>query len=70
MTLRFPPGSGDWVNCDATKQEREKGVRASSNDFVLCRGMCMSIDIRVRGKNSWRSTYMMGETRGWLSIGQ
>lgn len=50
MTPRFPPGSGDRVNCDATKQERKTDIRASSNDFVLCRGMCMSIDMKGQRK--------------------
>lgn len=50
MTPRFPPGSGDWVSCDATKKERETDIRASSNDFVLCRGMCMFTDMKGQRK--------------------
>lgn len=37
MTPTYPPDSGDWANCDSTKQDRETEIRESSNDFVFCR---------------------------------
>lgn len=35
---RFSPGSGEWVNSDATKQGRETEIRASFNNFVFVQG--------------------------------
>lgn len=57
----FPPDSGDWVNCDSTKQQKETEIHF--NDFVLYRSVC-----RFIWRNNMRNTKIKGICRKLVAM--